>query len=70
MPPKSRGRSKSRRTDTRTQDRSRSRDNENRYIKSKEGENLLQTINNNGGNIKLGKYIQSGGFASVYSIKK
>jgi serine/threonine protein kinase len=61
-------RSKSRRTDTRTQERSRSRD-KNRYIISKEGQNFLQTINNNGVNIKLEQYIQSGGFASVYSIK-
>ena len=41
----------------------------NRYIISKEGQNFLQTMNNNGVNIKLEQYIQSGGFASVYSIK-
>ena len=72
MPPKSRGRrrgrSKSRRTDTRTQDRSRSRD-KNRYIMSKEGYNFLQIPKYNDENIELGQYLQSGKFASVYSIK-
>jgi serine/threonine protein kinase len=39
------------------------------YIISKEGDKFLQIPSKNSGNIKLGKYIQSGGFASVYSIK-
>ena len=40
------------------------------YIMSKEDDEFLRILNNNGGNIKLGKYIQSGGFASVFSIKE
>ena len=40
------------------------------YIMSKEDDEFLRILNNNGGNIKLGEYIQSGGFASVFSIKE
>jgi serine/threonine protein kinase len=39
------------------------------YIISKEGDKFLGILNKNSGNIELGEYIQSGGFASVFSIR-
>ena len=40
-----------------------------RYIKSKEDRKFLQIPKYNDKNIELGQYLQSGKFASVYSIK-